>query len=67
MGELAKKQYNPTAPDWALGPSAEVPEFLPQPQSHNVTPSLVSTAYSFSSSQFMLFQPFHPGGRAVHG
>ena len=53
--QFQKKQYNPAAPDWALGASAEVAEFLPHSQS--VTPAIVSPRFiSFLSvsSQFFV-------------
>ena len=48
--QYQKKQYNPAAPDWALGPSAEVAEFLPHSQS--ATPAIVSTRFHFISVNF---------------
>ena len=41
IGSFHKKQYHLSAPEWGLGPPADVSEFVPR--SHSVTPSIVST------------------------
>ncbi|MCJ1409726.1 PAB-dependent poly(A)-specific ribonuclease subunit 3 [Ptychographa xylographoides] len=52
-GAYPKKQYNPTAPDWQLGPSPDVQEFLPQ--SHSVPPTIGETNGSLHQA---LYDPY---------
>jgi hypothetical protein len=54
---LNKKQYNPAAPDWALGPSPDIQEFLPQPQT--VVTAMVSLIYLFRLSSLAFIINLH--------
>ena len=51
-GGYLRKQYNPTAPDWSLAPSADIPEFLPQ--AHSITPNnIVSKFFACALTVFL--------------